>query len=206
MICYSTPRTVERDMQASREQRNHPENLGSNMKPLEAEAMSQDRAARPARPDTAPRRRAQVPTQGQVVISFVVPGIPVPQGSKQPWGGEAHPHLRSWRAEIADQASKEMHDREVLWGPVEVQVKFVFPRPKKHYHQRKLDMGTLRDDAPLYHTNTPDLDKLQRAIGDALSKIVINDDSQIARWTTSKIYGVPRAEIRVLMLPTVVEI
>ena len=138
------------------------------------------------------------------MITLVVPGIPAPQGSKNQFGGESSPHVAGWRTAIAKEALGEMRDREIIWGPVEVQVKFIFPRPKKHYYSGKRE-GQLRDDAPFYHANAPDLDKLQRAVGDALSKIVINDDSQIARWTTSKSYGVPRAEIRVLMLPTTME-
>jgi Holliday junction resolvase RusA-like endonuclease len=138
-----------------------------------------------------------------MMITLVVPGIPAPQGSKNQFGGEASPHVAGWRTAVAKEAEQEMREREIIWGPVEVQVRFVFPRPKKHFHQGRVNYGQLRPDAPTYHSHAPDLDKLQRAIGDALSKIVINDDAQIARWTTAKMYGsVPRAEIRVMLLPT----
>jgi crossover junction endodeoxyribonuclease RusA len=138
-----------------------------------------------------------------MVISIVVPGVPVPQGSKTPWGAESSPHLRGWRAAVAEQAEEQMRERDILQGPVEVQARFVFPRPKKHYRQTKrMIQRELRDDAPVFHTGPPDLDKLQRAIGDALTHIVINDDAQIAKWSTQKQYGAPRAEIRVMLLPT----
>ena len=92
----------------------------------------------------------------------------------------------------------------MIEGPVEVQAHFVFPRPKSHYHSSKKRQGELRGDAPLWHTSAPDLDKLQRAIGDALAGVVIRDDAQIARWRVSKSYGqTPRAMITVIPLGTI---
>ena len=53
-----------------------------------------------------------------------------------------------------------------------------------------------------YPTPTkPDLDKLERAIGDALTGIVFRDDSQIAWWSVWKVYGEPaRAHIEIATL------
>jgi Holliday junction resolvase RusA-like endonuclease len=133
------------------------------------------------------------------VIRFVVAGIPVPQGSKNPWGGEANPHLKGWRQAVADAAARALHV-EPLPGPVRVQAEFVFPRPKAHYRTGRYAQE-LRVAAPYWHTSTPDLDKLQRAIGDALTGILVRDDAQIAAWLVSKRYGQPaRAEITVTAL------
>jgi Holliday junction resolvase RusA-like endonuclease len=130
------------------------------------------------------------------VIEFVVPGVPVPQGSKNAWGGEDNPHTKSWRASIAARALESVVDGPLL-GPVHVDVSFVFPRPKAHYRTGRYS-DQLREDAPFWHSAKPDLDKLQRAIGDALNGIVIRDDSQIAFWVVSKYYGPsPRALIQV---------
>lgn len=131
-------------------------------------------------------------------LEFVVPGVPIPQGSKNPWGGEANPHVKSWRETVAYAARK--NDTTIIDGPVVVSATFVFPRPKKHFRTGKLS-HELRTDAPRWHANTPDLDKLQRAVGDAMKGVLLRDDSQIVFWKARKRYGSwARAEIRVFAL------
>lgn len=135
--------------------------------------------------------------QHEVVIT--VPGVPIPQGSKNPWGGEANPHTKGWRQAVAEQAAAAALSGPID-GPVEVQVNFVFPRPKAHYRTGAYALF-LKPSAPFWHTSAPDLDKLQRAIGDALSGPVLRDDRQIAIWNALKLYGErPRAEITVRSL------
>jgi len=65
-----------------------------------------------------------------------------------------------------------------------VALEFHFKRPKKHYLS---DGVTLRDDAPLAHTQKPDVDKLVRAVLDAL-KIggAIQDDALVTRAVGAK--------------------
>jgi Holliday junction resolvase RusA-like endonuclease len=121
-------------------------------------------------------------------IVIDVPGVPQQQGSKTKWGVDENEHLMSWRQSIADKGHALMHGERPLQGPVEVEVGFTFPRPKSHYRSGSLS-DLLRDNAPVYHTSTPDLDKLQRAIGDALSGTVILDDRQIVCWLAMKKYG-----------------
>jgi len=80
---------------------------------------------------------------------------------------------------------------------VQVRALFVFPRPKADYRTGRCAEG-LKDTAPWWHTGTPDLDKLQRALGDALKGPVLRDDAQIAAWNVSKRYGTePRAEVAI---------
>lgn len=132
------------------------------------------------------------------MIEIVVPGVAAPQGSKNPWGGEANPHVKSWRETVARAAAAK--NGTIIDGPVLVSATFVFPRPKKHYRTGK-NAHLLRDDAPRWHTGKPDTDKLERAIGDALTGVVLRDDSQIAFWKARKRYGSwARAEIRVMPL------
>jgi len=131
-------------------------------------------------------------------IVLVVPGVPAPQGSKNPWGGEANPNVKAWRATVAEHARK--NGTAVVDGPVVVSATFVFPRPKKHFRTGK-NAHLMRDDAPSWYSAKPDLDKLQRAIGDALTGVVVRDDSQIVFWKARKRYGSwARAEIRVMPL------
>jgi Holliday junction resolvase RusA-like endonuclease len=135
-----------------------------------------------------------------VTVSFTVIGIPAPQGSKSKWGTEDNPRTRPWRAAVAAEASLN-RDRitgdSLAAGPLTVTARFYFPRPKAHYRTGRY-AGELKDAAPVYCATTPDLDKLERAIGDALKGVLLQDDSQIVHWDTWKLYGAPaRAEITV---------
>ena len=71
-------------------------------------------------------------------------------------------------------------------GGVEVQASFSFAHPKAHYRTN----GQLKDDAPLVKTTAPDLDHLQRAVGDALKDSgAILSDAQICSWVASKTFS-----------------
>ena len=132
-------------------------------------------------------------------LQVTIPGVPVPQGSKMPWGGEANPHVRAWRETVARAARELMPDGP--WpGPVSVKVTFVFPRPKAHFRSGKY-AHEVKLTAPKWHTSTPDLDKLQRALGDAFKGVVLRDDSQVAVWEVQKLYGLqPCAQVEVTTL------
>ena len=132
-------------------------------------------------------------------LHFTVPGVPVPQGSKMPWGGEANPHVKAWRETVA-RVAHEALPLGPIFGPVGVEVVFIFPRPKGHFRSGKF-ADQLKPTAPDWHTSTPDLDKLQRALGDAMKGVVLTDDSQIAAWTVMKRYGSrPCAQVSVTQL------
>jgi len=132
-------------------------------------------------------------------LTFVVPGVPVPQGSKMPWGGEANPHVKAWRATVAREARERLPEGP-LHGPVRVVAIFVFPRPKAHYRSGKF-AHEVKLTAPHWHTSTPDLDKLQRALGDAFKGVVLLDDSQVAIWEVRKVYGLqPCAQVVITTL------
>jgi len=114
--------------------------------------------------------------------TFVVLGQPVPQGSMKHVGGgrivSKSPELKEWRDKIA-QVVREQAGEPAHPDPVSVTVIFSFNKPK-----------TVTRDLP---TVPPDLDKLQRAIGDALSIDVkyLRDDAQIIEWHAQKVYGTP---------------
>lgn len=130
-----------------------------------------------------------------VSVYFTVLGTPAPQGSKvrtQYGMREDNPRTKPWRQAVAAEALGAMHDA-LLTGPVIVHADLYFQRPKAHYLT-----GGLRENAPVWHTTKPDMDKLQRALGDAMTGIVFRDDSQICQWHVRKMYGEPaRAEIMV---------
>jgi Holliday junction resolvase len=134
---------------------------------------------------------------GKSIFKFTVLGIPAPQGSKNQFGGESSPHVKVWRATVAEEAKTLVPDGPIS-GPVQVSVAFVFPRPKSHYGTGR-NSGKLKEWAPYWHVSVPDLDKLQRAIGDALKGTVLSDDSQIAAWSVQKFYGrKPQARIEIV--------
>lgn len=134
-------------------------------------------------------------------LEVTVPGTAVPQGSKRIVRGnrmiEANRDLRPWRACVAShviaaivRTERQTGHRFPLAGPVDLAVTFNFPRPKAHYRTGRFSEA-LRAVAPTYMQVGPDLDKLVRAIGDALTDAcAIVDDKQLhvihaaKRWTT----------------------
>lgn len=121
-------------------------------------------------------------------IIFSVLGTPVPQGSTRAYvvGGRAVTtnktrNLTEWRRAIADGARKAHGFRDPLTGPLSVTLHFVLQRPKS---ARKAD---------LWPAKRPDLDKMVRAVLDALSvdAAVIRDDAQVVAINADKQYASP---------------
>lgn len=124
----------------------------------------------PDRVPDAPWRTDVVPP----LLSFVVYGIPAPQGSKRAAGmrggktvlKESSDYLAPWRTAVREMAKRAVraHARETgrpwrsLNEPVLVSAVVTVPATAA---------ATRRGD--VYAEGSPDLDKLQRAIGDAIS-------------------------------------
>lgn len=116
-------------------------------------------------------------------LYFTAFGTPRPQGSKRHIGNgrmiEAS-DVKPWRRAIAEavfRAWVATGDERPFTEPVVVWATFYLPRPKS--------VKRLLPSVP------PDLDKLQRALGDALSIDcgALSDDSLIVKWHTSKVYA-----------------
>jgi crossover junction endodeoxyribonuclease RusA len=137
-----------------------------------------------------------------VLVSFTVHGLPISQGSKNPFGGESNAKkLKPWRASIAAEAGEQMNGQPLESGPVRLYGAFYFPRPKSHYGTGR-NAGVLKASAPKHITKVPDLDKLVRAVGDALTNVVLRDDAQIVHLYVWKLWGeAARCEITVERLP-----
>ena len=111
------------------------------------------------------------------MISFRVDGIPVPQGSMKVINGHViHSRgsaLAEWRSAIGLSARKAgaFPNR----NPVTITMNFTFLKPK-----------TVKRLEP---TVPPDLDKLVRAVLDALTAIAYLDDSQVVEIYAKKNYG-----------------
>lgn len=136
------------------------------------------------------------------MITFTVRGIPAPQGSKRAFRNkhsgriqqvESSKRVAPWRSDVRDAAMKAL-DNEILGGrpnpgyaftgPVAVELAFRWPRPKGHHGARGL-----RPSAPVWPATLPDLDKLARAVLDALTGIVWNDDAQVVDLGLRKRYA-----------------
>jgi crossover junction endodeoxyribonuclease RusA len=132
-------------------------------------------------------------------IYFIVYAKPQPQGSSRGFHPKGSKHiiitsdnknLRPYRQQVslcAVAAMNEMGAERIPRKiPVELRLRFYFQKPESR--SKKAQM-----------TVKPDVDKLVRAVGDSLSGICYDDDSQVTDLIVRKRYGVPeRTEIEVL--------
>ena len=122
--------------------------------------------------------------------SFTVYGRPAPQGSKTYMGRgkmvESCKRVKPWRKDIKITAKGL---RPTLWHAtigVQLEVEFLFKRPKHHFRTN----GKLKPKAPFHcTTRVGDIDKLSRAVADALTGVIYEDDSQIISLNTTKRYA-----------------
>lgn len=137
-------------------------------------------------------------------ISFTVPGVPAPQGSKRAFVlkgtrravvVESSAKVKPWRSAVVV-ACQEAQGCELPFdGPIYLEVDFFLPRPQ----------GLKK--SVYYPARRPDLDKLLRSTLDGITDSgAIGDDSQIVRIEARKHFaggpfdnagpqGYPRAEI-----------
>lgn len=127
------------------------------------------------------------------MISFFVPGIPRPGGSKRVFlnrktgkpivtDASGKPG-KDWRASVVHAASEHFWNGP-LTGPLRLTVYFYFLRPGSHLGKRGL-----RTSAPKEHTVRPDITKLVRLVEDALTGIAWKDDAQIYVQSAGKFYA-----------------
>lgn len=116
-------------------------------------------------------------------LSFRVYGTPRPQGSKRYLGNgrfvEAS-DVKPWRAAIAQAVRDEWQredDSSSFTEPVVIRAVFYMRKPKT----------VIR----LWPSLAPDLDKLLRALGDALNVdcAALADDSLVVKWEAFKVYA-----------------
>ena len=137
-------------------------------------------------------------------LMFVAYGVPIPQGSAKAFNNRvtaSNGHvLKPWRNSLGSAAISAaiVDDVGTFTGPVAVRATFYFRRPQHHWRTGK-NAHLLRDQAPAYPVGRGcgDLDKLQRAVGDALVDVsVLTDDSQIVRWRAVKAWCGPDAALQ----------
>lgn len=118
-------------------------------------------------------------------LDVFVPGLPRPQGSMRPIPVGQHvrlvdgggTNLAAWRFAISEAAAGSW-DAHPIDGPVSMMIDFYLPRPAS------------APKARLYPDRRPDIDKLARAVLDALTGIVFTDDSRVIGVQACKWYAV----------------
>jgi crossover junction endodeoxyribonuclease RusA len=132
------------------------------------------------------------------MIAFRVDGIPAPKGSTKAFVvrgraivTEDNARTRPWAALVRD-AAHESAGATIVFPrgtPVRLRVIFTLPRPVSL--PKRITT----------HTRKPDLDKLTRAVKDALTGVIWQDDSQVVALTVCKWYTTaaerPGADIEV---------
>ena len=120
------------------------------------------------------------------MIVFEVEGTPRPQGSKSNVGRgimvESSKYVAEWRSWVRFRAATAFVGLQPLVGAVQVNVEFCFDRPQTHSTKKGL-----RPNAPEFKPTKPDIDKLLRAVLDAMTGVCFADDSQVvAIYCTKK--------------------
>jgi crossover junction endodeoxyribonuclease RusA len=131
-------------------------------------------------------------THSAAVIRFQVHGLPIAQGSQRSWLVNGKPvitstakGLPSWRRLVADVAQR-FAPAEPWEGPVGINLDFGIPKPKSAPKTRRV-----------WPDKRPDLDKLSRAVLDALTYVIFADDSQVVHLQATKDYGAPGVAIEI---------
>jgi crossover junction endodeoxyribonuclease RusA len=146
--------------------------------------------AAPEAADASPLETRAIRSDG--VISFQVHGLPIPQGSTRAWVVNGKPIITSsakglttWRRLVADVA-QDFAPKEPWEGPVGIELHFGIPKPKSAPKRKRV-----------WPDKRPDLDKLTRAVLDALTYVVFADDSQVIDIRASKDYGAPGVVVEI---------
>lgn len=147
------------------------------------------------------------------LVTFYVSGAPVPQGSvvahaaRRKDGshyGVVHyavgTKLHAWRRAISVAARAEWGD-ELTFHPVRLEMMFHMARPLKHFIG--LERTLRRQYADAVPDGTPDVDKLARAVMDALTDVVYGDDSQVTTLHAQKRYSdaLPGLTVTIVAVP-----
>ena len=113
-------------------------------------------------------------------FTLFVRGKPQPQGSKRHVGGgvmvEAVKGVAVWRIDVRDALNLAWHE-EPRDGAVFVRLDFAFLRPKSVSEKKRPHM-----------TVRPDVDKLARAVLDAMTGVVLSDDALVVKLEVEKRY------------------
>jgi crossover junction endodeoxyribonuclease RusA len=136
-----------------------------------------------------------------MTLAFTVYGVPMTKGNHRalllkgmqfPIITESNRNVASWQQLVRAGASQAINarpegDRALLAAGVRLTIAFYLPRPKK-FSKR---------GAFAHHLTKPDVDRLCRAILDALTAVAYSDDKQVTEIIAGKYYAAIDAPARV---------
>lgn len=140
-------------------------------------------------------------------VMFHVIGEAVPQGSMRAFAtshgkvvsvSDNAGRLARWRGDIRATATRSFAEQGLgpIDGEVAISVTFEYARPRSHFRS---DGVSLRKGAPTHPR--PDIDKLARAVLDALTGIAYHDDSQVVVLALGKEYSAAARAVIVITRP-----
>jgi crossover junction endodeoxyribonuclease RusA len=143
---------------------------------------------------------------GTRMVGIDVRGMPRPQGSVMthalPTGGVATRYASTvwqWRHQVTT-AVRALHEQPFT-GAVALRLLFDLPRPIGHMSTAKGHTDETRRSAPLYPIVAPDLDKLVRAICDAITDAGLwHDDAQVVGIAAEKRYWLGPPGVRIAVM------
>jgi Holliday junction resolvase RusA-like endonuclease len=124
-------------------------------------------------------------------LKFFVHGTPKAQPRVKAFSRGGHAGVYTpgtadhWKACVSIAAAMHRPPSPMV-GALIMELEFRLPRPKSHYLR-----GQLRVCAPKYCTTKPDLDNLEKAVLDALTRtgLVWSDDAQVCELRSAKVYA-----------------
>jgi crossover junction endodeoxyribonuclease RusA len=134
----------------------------------------------------------------QHAVSFTVAGAAVPKGSMKAFGfkrGDGsvgafvtsdNRNLKGWETNVRSAAQQQCQG-QFFDGAVRLAVVFFLPRPQSLPKKVK------------HHVKKPDLDKLARAVKDALKGVLWQDDSQVVDLVARKAYATTQPHARIVV-------
>jgi len=131
------------------------------------------------------------------LVTFRAVAVPVTKGSVRAFtpAGWSRPvltststGLKAWEAVVRHAATEALRETWPRGVGVRVDLAFILPRPQAHPKRRAIA-----------HTKKPDLDKLTRAVLDALTGVAYADDAQVCRMTLDKRYAEPTEQPGVIV-------
>jgi Holliday junction resolvase RusA-like endonuclease len=95
----------------------------------------------------------------------------------------------TWKRQVALAIAHAVNSSKwaLTEAPVAVELRFAMPRPKSHFGAKGL-----KPSAPQFHVQKPDIDNLEKLLGDQITKNgrVWRDDSQVVSMRSDKFWAV----------------
>ncbi len=126
------------------------------------------------------------------MIEISIPGNPI--SKKRPRFVKRGNFARTYNEQQTEEGKfianvlQQIEGHEPYTGPVQMECVFCFKRPKYHYRTGK-NAKQLKRTAPEFPIKKPDIDNCEKFVLDCFNDIVFQDDAQVVKMSSSKVYG-----------------